>query len=285
VREGAALVNAMTIGKLVPLALFIVIGFAYVEPARLTNLPPITLRHSLAAGLLLIFIYGGYEVVPVPAGESLDPRRDIPFAMVASIVVVMIVMSLAQIVAQGVLPDLAGHATPIADAAAAFMGAAGALLIGVGSVVSMTGNNAGQVLSGSRMLFALAEQGQLPRLFGRIHPRYRTPANAIVFTSAVALTLALSGSFAQIAVVSALARLLMYGGSAAATLRLRSPRFSAVVKAAGFTAPLGRAMPIVAMCVCVALAAGATRPQLLGGIAALAIGAGLYGIQVRRAGR
>ncbi|MGH9139745.1 MAG: APC family permease [Vicinamibacterales bacterium] len=281
VREGAALVNAMTIGKLVPLALFIAIGFAYVEPARLTSLPPITLRQSLAAGLLLIFIYGGYEVVPVPAGESLDPRRDIPFAMVASIVVVMIVMSLTQIVAQGVLPDLAGHATPIADAAAAFMGAAGALLIGIGSVVSMTGNNAGQVLSGSRMLFALAEQGQLPRVLGRIHPRYRTPANAIVFTSAVALTLALSGSFAQIAVVSALARLLMYAGSAAATLRLRSPAFAAMVKPAGFRAPLGPAMPIVAMAVCVGLAAGATRAQLLGGVTALVVGAALYGIQTR----
>jgi len=68
----------------------------------LTTLPPITLQQSLAAGLLFIFIFGGYEVVPVPAGESLDPRRDVPFAMVATIVVVMIVMTLTQIVAQGV---------------------------------------------------------------------------------------------------------------------------------------------------------------------------------------
>ena len=288
VRLGATVVNVMTVGKLVPLALFIVVGLAYVQPARLTTLPPITLQQSLAAGLLLIFIYGGYEVVPVPAGESLDPRRDVPFAMVATIVVVMMVMTLTQIVAQGVLPDLAGHATPIADAAAAFMGASGALLIGIGSVLSMTGNNAGQVLSGSRMLYALAEQRQLPALLARIHPRYRTPANAIVLTSAVAVTLALSGSFAQIAVVSALARLLIYGCSAAATLRLRSMRpgeqaavsgsVSRVVQPAGFTAPFGPLMPIVAMVVCLGLAAGATRPQLVGGLAALTIGAALYAI-------
>jgi amino acid transporter len=190
-------------------------------------------------------------------------------------------MTLTQIVAQGVLPDLAGHATPIADAAAAFMGATGALLIGVGSVISMTGNNASQVLSGSRMLYALAEQGQLPRFLARIHPRYRTPANAILFTSAVALTLALSGSFAQIAVVSALARLLMYAGSAAATLRLRSPELAHSVKPAGFRAPLGPAMPIAAMAVCAGLAAGATRQQLAGGIAALVVGAALYWTQIR----
>jgi len=282
VRQGSLVVNIMTVAKLVPLAIFIVIGLGYIEPARLTTLPPITLQQSLAAGLLLIFIYGGYEVVPVPAGESLDPRRDVPFAMVATIVAVMIVMTLTQIVAQGVLANIADHATPIADAAAAFLGRGGALLIGVGSVIAMTGNNAGQVLSGSRMLFALAEQGQLPRFLAKIHPIYRTPANAIIFTSAVALTLALSGSFAQIALVSALARLLMYGGSAAATLRLRSPRFADVVKPAGFTAPLGPITPIVAMLVCAGLAAGATRQQLLGGVAALVVGAVFLFLSSRR---
>jgi amino acid transporter len=260
---------------------FIIGGLGYVQAARLTTLPPITLQQSLAAGLLLIFIYGGYEVVPVPAGESLDPRRDVPFAMVATIVSVMIVMTLTQIVAQGVLADVAAHATPIADAAAAFLGASGALLIGVGSVVSMTGNNAGQVLSGSRMIFALAEQRQLPALLARIHPAYRTPANAIVFTSAVALMLALSGSFAQIALVSALARLLMYAGSAAATLRLRSPRFEPVARAPGFTAPFGPLTPIVAIGVCVVLAAGATRQQLLGGALALVAGAAVYAVSGR----
>jgi amino acid transporter len=281
VRQGSLVVNVMTVGKLVPLALFIIIGLAHVQAARLTTLPPITLSQSLAAGLLLIFIYGGDEVVPVPAGESLDPRRDVPFAIVATIVSVMIVMTLTQIVAQGVLVDVAAHATPIADAAAAFLGAGGALLIGIGSVVSMTGNNAGQVLSGSRMIFALAEQRQLPALLARIHPAYRTPANAIVFTSAVALILALSGSFAQIALVSALARLLMYAGSAAATLRLRSPRFEYVVKAAGFTAPFGPLTPIAAIGVCVVLAAGATRQQLLGGALALVAGAALYAVSGR----
>ena len=285
IRQASWVVNVLTIGKLVPLAVFIVVGLAYIQPARLTTLPPITLQQSLAAGLLLIFIYGGYDVVPVPAGESLDPRRDVPFAMVATIVSVMIVMTLTQIVAQGVLPDLAGHATPIADAAAAFLGATGALLIGVGSVISMTGNNAGQVLSGSRMLFALAEQGQLPAFLARIHPRYRTPANAILFTSAVALTLALSGSFAQIAVVSALARLLMYAGSAAATLRLRSPTLRGRREARGLPRAArpgdadrrdGRVRRA---------RRGATRQQLLGGLVALGIGALLFAFQVWRRSR
>ena len=163
IRQSAWLVNALTIGKLLPLALFILLGLRYVDLGAVTTLPPITLRQFSTAALLMIFVYGGYDVVPVPAGEALDPRRHVPFALVATILTVMTVMTLAQIVAQSVLPDLADHSTPIADAAAVFLGAGGALLVGVGSVVSMTGNNAGQILSGSRMLFALAEHGELPR--------------------------------------------------------------------------------------------------------------------------
>jgi amino acid transporter len=183
-----------------------------------------------------------------------------------------------------VLPNLAAHATPIADAAAVMLGAGGALAVGIGSVLSMTGNNAGQVLTGSRMLFALAEHGELPAIFGRIHARFRTPAFAIVFTSAVAVALALSGSFAKLAVVSALARLVTYTGACASTLRLRSPVFSTVVKPATFTAPLGPVVPILAIAVSTAVVAGATSEQLFGGVAALAVGALLFAIQ-RRARR
>jgi amino acid transporter len=282
IRQSAWVVNALTIAKLLPLTLFIVAGIFFIEPARLTALPPITMNQVSTAALLLIFIYGGFDVVGTPAGESIDPRRHVPFALVTTILAVMTTMSLAQIVAQGVLPDLAPHSTPIADAAAVFLGSTGALLVGAGSVVSMTGNNAGQVLSGSRMLFALAEHGELPAFFARIHPRYRTPANAVMFTSAVALLLALSGSWAKLAVVSSVTRLVTYVGVSAATLRLRSPRFAQAVPSAAFVAPLGPVVPIVAMVMSLGVAAGATREQLLGGGLALAAGALWYGFKNAR---
>ncbi len=288
IRQSSWVVNALTIGKLVPLAVFIVVGLTFVDASRLTSMPPLSLHQVSTAALLLIFVYGGYDVVPVPAGEAIDPRRHVPFALIATIVSVTAVMTLAQVVAQGVLPNLAAHSTPVADAAALMLGAGGALFIGAGSVVSMTGNNAGQVLTGSRMLFALAEHGELPAFFGRIHTRFRTPANAIIFTSAVALALALSGSFAKLAVVSALARLVTYTGACAATLRLRSPRFAEgrggpedTVKPATFVAPLGPVVPAIAIGVSLAVAAGATREQLLGGLAALAAGAVLFVLNSR----
>jgi amino acid transporter len=245
IRQSSWVVNALTIGKLLPLAVFIVAGLGLIDTGALASLPPITARQFFAAALLMIFVYGGYDVIPVPAGEAIDPRRHVPFALVATILVVMAVMTLAQIVAQSVLPDLAGHSTPMQDAAAMFLGGGGALMIGIGSVVSMTGNNAGQILTGSRMLFALAEHGELPQFFGRIHPRFRTPANAVLFTSVIAVTLAITGSFVKLAVVSALARLVTYIGVSAATLVLRSPRYAAAVRPATFVAPLGPFVPVV----------------------------------------
>src|SRR3990172_10098293 len=131
----------------------------------------------------------------VAGGEARDPRRHLPFAFITTILAVTAIMTLTQMIAMTTHGDLASTRTPIADAALAFMGPAGAALIGVGSVVAMTGNNAGQVLTGSRMLYALAENRALPRFFEYIHTTHRTPSKAIWFTSIVALLLALSGSF------------------------------------------------------------------------------------------
>ena len=166
IKQSAWLVNALTIGKLLPLALFITVGLFFVDFGRLIPTEPVTPAATAAAALLLVFVFGGYDVVPVPAGEARDPRRHVPFALITTILVVTALFTLTQVVALGTMPDLAAHRTPLADAAFLMAGSAGALLLGIGSVVSMTGNNAGQVLTGSRMLFALAEHGELPRVFG-----------------------------------------------------------------------------------------------------------------------
>jgi len=212
----------------------------------------------------------------VPAGEATNPRRHLPFAFIATIVAVTAIIVLVQLVATGTLPDLAAANTPLADASLLFMGPAGALLVSAGSVISMLGNNMGQVLTGSRILFALAENGDLPRSFGTIHPRYRTPAIAIIVTTLVSLGLALSGSFAMLAVATAVARLVTYIGACAATLRLRHQRFRDTVKPATFVIPMGKLVPLLALGVSLLVLTGATRRQLLGSAAALSVGAALF---------
>ena len=238
IRQSSMVVNVLTAAKLMPLAIFIVAGLFAMDVSRLAIDQPLTLGAAASSGLLLIFGFGGYEVVPVVAGETKDPRRAVPFALIVTIAVVTLIMTLTQVVAIGTLPSLATSSTPLASAAAIFLGAGGAALMTFGATMSASGNNMGQALSGTRNLYALAEHGDLPAFFGRVHPRYRTPVTAVIVTASVSLLLALSGRFAALAAASAISRLIVYVFTCAATIRLRQPRFAATVNPAVVQGPV-----------------------------------------------
>ncbi len=283
IRQSSRVVNALTVGKLLPLMVFAAAGLFFVDWTRLTPASGLSLQQLSTTGLLLIFAFGGYEVIPVVAGETRDPRRNVPFALIMTIVIVTILMTLAQIVGLGTLPGLGASKTPLADAAAQFLGSGGAAMLTIGAVLSTSGNNMGQALSGSRNLFALAEQGDLPAFFGKVHPEFRTPMNAILFTAGVALVLGLSGTFQSLAAASAMSRLIVYVATCASTLRLRSSRFDTVVKPPVFVVPFGPVIPLAAIVIALAILAGATPLQLAAGTGALAGGAILYLIAVKGA--
>lgn len=278
IRHSSIALNLLTIGKLTPLLIFIVLGLPHVSAAALhiDGLPEWSKIST--ASLLLIFTFGGYEIIPVPAGETRDPQKAVPFAMITAIAIVAIVITFAQLVALGTLPNLAasGTTTPLADAAAIFIGPAGAALMTIGAMISVAGNNVGAALSGSRMLFALAEQGDIPKFFGHIHARYRTPDIAIAITCVTTLVLALTGSFVKLAAISALARLLVYAGTCASVLALRRQ------DRAPFTIPGGPTIPVIALAVCGAILLGVTWDQFVRGSAALLVGAILFMIARRK---
>jgi amino acid transporter len=138
----------------------------------------------------------------------------------------------------------------------------------------------GQALSGSRSLFALAENGDVPRVFARISPRFGTPVVAILVTAAVSLGLATTGTFAGMATASAISRLVVYVATCAAALRLRSPRFAGLVPAPRTTVPFGPVIPVLAILIALAILAGATPQQLRAGGYALAAGAVLFVVAV-----
>jgi amino acid transporter len=280
IRLSSLVVNVLTVSKLLPLLMFIGAGLFFVDWTRLQPGPLPSLAQFSASGLLLIFAYGGYETVPVPGGEARDPKRGVPFALIMTIAIVTMVFTLTQVVAIGTLSTVATSDTPLASAAAQFLGPPGAAVMTLAAVVSTLGNNMGQALSGPRNLFALAEQGDLPAFFGRVHPRFRTPVNAILVTAGVSLVLAVSGTFAALAAASAISRLLVYVATCASMLKLRSPRFDGRVAPALFTVPLGPIVPCAAIVIALAILAGASTLQLLSGTGALAAGGLLYWMAV-----
>lgn len=276
VRAGARTAIVLMIAKTLPLVFFIAVGLNYVDWSRLeVDALPATSGLGEAA-LLLLFAYAGFENTPAAAGEYRNPRRDVPIALIAAMLFIMLIYSLVQIVAVGTVPDLANVESPLAEGAGRFVGAWGALLMTVGAVLSIFGNISNTTLVGPRYLFALASDGYGPRVLARVHPRYKTPAAAIVTQSVVALVLALSGSFVQLALLSIVARLATYIGTAAAVPILRrryAPRPGA------FRLPGGPTIPILALLISFVFLASTTWLNLLAGLIALVIGAAIYALR------
>src|SRR5690606_20222227 len=180
---------------------------------------------------------------------------------------------LAQLVAVGTLPGLAQSDSPLAESAAQFAGPAIAVVMTIGAMVSIFGNVGNSTLVGPRYLFALAQDGFGHKILARIHPRYHTPAIAMIVQSGIALALPLSGSFVGLAMLSIIARLATYAGTAAdlPILRKRFPNKKNVVRLPG-----GNTIPIIALVLCAIFLISATLGNLIAGAIALLVGALIY---------
>jgi amino acid transporter len=274
VKEGVRTAVFLAVSKTVPLLIFVVAGACFFSrDAWAANAAAPATGKLGEAALLLLFAYAGFENTPAPAGEFKNPRRDVPFALLAQIVIVTLIYTAVQAVALGTLPGVAQSKTPLADAARAFMGGwggAGGWLMTFGAAVSILGTNGNTVLAGPRYLYALASDGFGPRFLARVHPRWRTPVAAILLQSAIALPLALSGTFVKLAALSVVARLATYLGTALAVPVLRRKLGGAHPDA--IRLPGGWLIPIASAALCVVLAASAERKNLIAGAAALAVG-------------
>ena len=264
----------LVVCKLVPLLLFVFIGLFHMDWGLAFGGPgPQDYGQLGEAALLLLFAYAGFENVPAAAGEYHSPKRNVPFALLTMIVVVTLVYAAVQMVAQGVLPDLAASASPLADAAAMFGGEGMAFVLTVGAALSILGTNNNTMLLGPRFLHALAADGYGPRYLASVHPRFRTPAAAIATQFALALALALTGSFVALAVLSMVTRLLGYIATAASVLVLRR-RYGDPID--GFHLPGGPVIPVLALVLSLVLLFSASLMNLLAAAGAIIIGSLFY---------
>jgi amino acid transporter len=236
VRETAIVTNIFTVGKILPLLIFIAIGVFFIDTARFDFTAAPDSTTFSAAVLMLLYAYMGFEAAVIPAGETRDPQRSVPFALLTAVGFCAILYLLIQLVTIGTLPGLAGSKTPLADAAGSFMGAFGGGFIALGALISVLGNLNGGFLSASRIPFAMAEQKELPATLARVHEKHRTPHVAIIVTAIVVLILTIFTTFLTAVTIAAITRLLVY-----ATTCLALPVFRQRndVPAARFSAPLG----------------------------------------------
>jgi amino acid transporter len=243
-KQGMLAIYALTLLKLLPLALLVFLGLSQLRPGLITGaqLPPLDSLGETT--LILFYAFVGFESAVIPAGEARNPRRDIPLALIRTILAITVFYFLIQLVAISVAPELGSSQTPLADVALVLMGSAGAAILTLGAVFSISGNLTASMFSAPRMLYAMAHLGSLPRWLGDVHPRFRTPANAILLYALLSLALAVSGGFIWLAVMSTAVRLLVYVGCIA-TLPVLDRRLGE--HEGQFRLPGGMAIPVAAL--------------------------------------
>jgi amino acid transporter len=267
------------VAKLLPLAAFVGAGLSAVDLSRIVPTAPPAQGSLHEAAFLLMFTFAGFEAATIAGHEIVNPRRNLPIALLAAIAVTTVVYVAVQIVAQGTLPELARSQAPIADAARTFMGPAGAAFVGTGAILATLGTNGTNLLVTPRMLYALGDGGLLPAFFARLHPRYRTPHIAIAIFAVAASIIGLVDDFAALAAISVVSRLFFFATTCLSVpvLRRRAPAPSG-----RFRIPAGDLVPLVAAALCIWLVAAATRTQWVACGGAIVAGSALYFLSRRR---
>lgn len=290
VKPGAYATNAFTVAKLVPLGLFLVIGLAYVDWGSVRAAPVVESGEGSwfapfgAAMFAALFAVQGFEVAPVPAGETKNPRRNVPIAVVGSLVGCSVFYVLIQIVAYGTQPAIATgpagadpwSAAPLADAAQTFLGAPGVFLMSLGACISMMGFCVGSALASPRFLGVLAEDRLFPHWLAKAHPRFGSPHHAIVATAGLTLVASQLLDFDALVDLANVAVTLQYVGTCAAVtwLRIKKPELERSYRVPGGAF----LMPLVGVGVCALLLSQAAIQEFVVSGVVIVIGAILAAI-------
>jgi basic amino acid/polyamine antiporter, APA family len=260
IRQATLVSNGLTALKVSLLLVFGVVGILTVRawPSAPATLPPA--GDFSDAMLLGIFAFVGFEAALVAAGETRNPRRDVPFAVAMSLLIVLILYAGVQIVCIGAVPALATSTAPFADAAVVLWGPLGEHVITLGAVVIMLGSLNSGFLATSRLPFAFAEQGDMPALLAHVHPKFRTPHAAILVSAALVWLATVASSFLSAITLATSTRVVVYIAGCIALIALRR---RADAPAAGFIAPSGPAVAVLASVLSLALLANASSRELV----------------------
>lgn len=236
VKESVMMTNIFTVGKLVPLLIFAFVGMFFIQPQNFDFAVAPDYKSFSEAVLLLIYAFVGFEAAVIPAGETRDPKKNVPFALLMALAICAVLFIIIQIVSIGTLPKLADSERPLADAASNFLGTFGASFITIGALISIFGNLNGGFLTASRMPFAMAEQKELPEVLGKTHKRFKTPYISLLATALVMLIWTLQSTFLSALTIATITRLLVYATTCASlpVFRRRND-----VPEAQFMAPFG----------------------------------------------
>ena len=280
VKDGVRTMGFFTVLKVLPLILLVLLGLQHVTTGTLIPSASAVIEDLGGTTLLLVYAYVGFETMAVTAGETTEPRRVLPRALIRTVIGTGLLYFLIVLVFISVIPEDTYADATLVDVGRALAGPAGAIVITLAAVFSIGGNLAGTMIAAPRLIFSLAENRLLPAWFGNVHPRYATPDHSILVMGGLALAMALTGSFVELAVASSLSRMLSYIVCIASLPIIRN-RADDTMKARAYRIRGGYLLPLVGLAICLWLTAQATADNWRTVGMLLAIGFVLYAVERR----
>ena len=251
VRGGTRVSNVFTVAKLLPLLIVISAGILYMTRHQTVSAPHLQASANdwLKAILLMFFVYGGFETALVPMSEAKNPQRDAVFALFAALIATTLIYTLIQWIVVRLIANPAASQRPLADVADLALGRGGAAFVACGALIACYGYLSAKIVGVPRITYALAQRGDLPKIFSAIHSRFHTPYFSIVVFAALTWLLAMLGNFSWNVTLSAFARLFYYIAACAGILILRRKRAGE----ARFRLPAGTPLAVIGIAICLVL--------------------------------
>jgi APA family basic amino acid/polyamine antiporter len=276
--------NRLAVGlKLLLIAAFIAVGAFFVQPAHYTPFAPNGFDGIWRAASIAFFSYIGFDAVSTAGEETRDPQKNLPRGIIGSLVVCTVLYIATGLVMTGIAPaKVLGTGDPLA-AALRYAGLTHpATVMSFGAVLAMTTVLLVFQLGQARIFMAMARDGLLPPLFGRIHGRFRTPVTGTVVTGvfvAVAASIIPPDQAMDLTNIGTLFAFVVVSAGVIA-LRVREPG-----RARPFRVPGYPVTPVLSIAACVWLMAGLPAANWLRLVVWLALGLVVYFAYGRRRSR
>jgi basic amino acid/polyamine antiporter, APA family len=183
IKESSRVNNAIVVLKLVVLALFVGVGFFYIDTSNWRPFAPNGWGGIHQGAAIVFFAYIGFDAISTAAEETKNPQRNMPIGILGALGICTVIYCVVGLVATGIVPyqELKGS-DPLARAFEVRGVAWMHLILALGAVISMTAVLLVFQLGQTRIFFSMSRDGLLPKWFRNIHPRYGTPFWSTIWT-------------------------------------------------------------------------------------------------------
>jgi len=262
IRESARTNNILVLIKIVAILAFIFAAASFIKPTYWHPFMPNGWTGMLSGGSIIFFTYIGFDSVSTAAEECHKPQRDLPFGILATLVACTLLYGGVAITLSGIVPwqSIMGDAAPVVNALRRLSGQPGGgslrwieLIVLIGAMLGMISSILVFQLGQARVWFAMSRDGLLPKVFGKIHSRYRTPA---VATWVAGFVVGVPAGLLDIGTVSNLSNIGTLFAFVLVSIAVMILRYREPERHRAFRAPLGPVFPILSIIFCIMLMMG-----------------------------